>query len=102
MILEADPARDGSWSAIQGDDLTVSAAGPIPMRVRVVGAKGLTVELFGKAGRLGAVKVDSQDALVKFDAVGVPGVIDYVRAELKKHPGKWWSLSAMTNPIYLK
>ncbi|MBM3270183.1 MAG: CehA/McbA family metallohydrolase [Candidatus Sericytochromatia bacterium] len=102
MILEADPARDGSWTFIQGDEVAVSQAGPVPMRVRVVGAKGLTVELFGKAGRLGAIKVDSQDAVVKFDAVGVPGVADYVRAELKKHPGKWWSLSALTNPIYLK
>ena len=102
MVLEADPARDGSWSAIEGDDVQVAQAGPVPMRVRVVGGKGLTVELLGKAGRLGAVKVQSQDAVVKFEAVGVPGLSDYVRAELKKHPGKWWSLTAMTNPIYVK
>lgn len=102
MILEADPARDGSWTAIQGDEIAVSQAGPVPMRIRVVGGKGLTVELFGKAGRLGAVKVESHDAVVKFDAVGVPGLRDYVRAELKKHPGKWWSMTALTNPIYLK
>jgi predicted metal-dependent phosphoesterase TrpH len=102
MVLEADPARDGSWSAIAGDEVSVSQTGGVPMRVRMVGAKGATVEFFGKAGRLGAVKVTSQDATVAFEAVGIPGVADFVRAELKKHTGKWYSLSAMTNPIYLK
>lgn len=102
MVLEADPARDGSWSAIQGDEIEVAQPGTVPMRVRVLGGKGLTVELFGKAGRLGAVRVDSHDAVVRFDAVGVPGLRDYVRAELKRHPGKWWSMTALTNPIYLK
>lgn len=102
MVLEADPDRTGAWGTLSGDEIKVTEAGRVPMRARVKGGKGLVVEFYGKAGRLGAMKVDSNDAVLKLDAVGVPGVPDYVRTELKKHSGKWWSLTAMANPIYLK
>ncbi len=101
IVLEADPKHDGSWSAIQGDDINVAQDGTIPMRAHVLGGKGLTVEFYGKAGQVGSYPVMTDDAYVPYSAVGVPNVKDYVRAELKQHPGQWWSMTALTNPIYV-
>lgn len=102
IVLEADAARDNTWQTLQGDEIVVNSPARIPMRAHVIGGKGLTVEFYGKAGRLGATKIEQNDQIVSFEAVGIPGVPDFVRVELKRHPGKWWSMSAMTNPIYLR
>ena len=101
VVLEADPTHDGSWSAIEGDDVTIPQIETIPMRAHVLGGKGLTVTFIGKGGAIGSHVVQSDDEEVPVTVPAVPGVYDYVRVELQAHAGKWWSMTALTNPIYL-
>ncbi|HEY9720687.1 MAG TPA: CehA/McbA family metallohydrolase [Oscillatoriaceae cyanobacterium] len=101
VVLEADPAHDGSWATIEGDDIPVASNGTIPMRAHVIGGKGLTVTFFGKSGPIGAAKVTSDDQEVPVTVPAVPGIANYVRVELQQHPGHSWSMTALTNPIYL-
>ncbi|MBI6546049.1 MAG: PHP domain-containing protein [Cyanobacteria bacterium NC_groundwater_1444_Ag_S-0.65um_54_12] len=102
IMLEADPQNAGSWSVMQGEELTVAKAGPVPVRARIKGGKDLTVEFYGKSGLLKAYRVASDDATIRFEMPVQPGDGDYVRAELKARPNHWWSLTALTNPIYLR
>lgn len=101
VVLEADPKHDGSWAAIEGDSLSVTQTASIPMRAHVLGGKGLTVTFFGKGGPIGAAKVTSDDQEIPVSVPAVPGIKDYVRVELQAHPGHSWSMTALTNPIYL-
>lgn len=102
MVLEADDNGDGVYETVQGDALHAHDVHRTHMRVRVLGGEGQTVEFYGKRGLLTTAKVASNDATLPLDVVAMPGQQDFVRAELKKHPGKTWSMTAISNPIYLQ
>lgn len=101
LVLEADDGS-GEFSAMSGDVLTASAEHRVRFRAVVVGGKGKTVEFYGNRGLLTTVPVTSDDAVATYEAISLPGQQDFVRAELKAHPGHAWSMTAIANPIYLR
>lgn len=102
VFLEADADGDGTYEAIMGDTLAPRPNGRLAVRARVLGAKGKKVVFYTRAGRQGILDVDGADVTVPFtvslDAQGRP---DFVRAEVRKFPHLAFSMTALTNPIYV-
>lgn len=97
LVLEADQDGDGRYETLSGDTATPTPS--LRIRAHVMGGKGKQVVFYSKQGRIKTVKVTSAEAYLDVDASQVAG---FVRAELRAHPDRFWSMTAIANPIYLR
>lgn len=102
LVLEADGNADGQFEAVSGDVLTTAQQRRVALRARVLGGKGKTVIFYSKRGVLTQAKVTSDDAVLPLEVIAKPGEADFIRAELRAHPDRTWSMTALSNPIYLR
>lgn len=98
--LEADADGDGTYEAIMGDTVARPANGKLSIRARVIGGDGKKVAFYTGKGRVAIADVKGKDATIPL-AVTLGDGPDYVRAELRKSPHLPWSMTAITNPIYV-
>ncbi|MEB3236145.1 MAG: CehA/McbA family metallohydrolase [Candidatus Sericytochromatia bacterium] len=102
-VLEVDADGDGRYEVLQGEDLVLSGRlARLKVRIRVQGGKGLTALLISKRGVLTRRRLDQANAEVLIDVAARAADEGFLRVELRKHPDRWWSMTALTNPVYLR
>lgn len=86
-----------SGAAIQGDAVARPADNRLPIRIRVVGGQGASLEIHRRGGQVERVHIDSDDLTV--ERTVELGDSAYVRAQLLAADGE--TVRALTNPIYI-
>lgn len=101
IYLEADANGDGQYESMMGDTVPRGANGVLNIRVHVLGGQGKKVVLYTAAGRWRIFDVTKDKQIISC-AIPVRPRTDFVRAELRRFPRLNTSMTAISNPIYIR